>query len=332
MSDTAENAERTALVVTEEADIKPRLGFVAKTFVALCATSALFGIGGASLGALQEAEPVAAVAGSVGASNGQLAALPVLDTADLPLANALGDPAGGAFDFADPAGLEHSDDLSPELGDGTETSSDQSTNVAVVAGSTLATAKATEGTVAVYSSPNDPQPTWSLGVPTEFGGLRHFLVIGESGDWLEVQVPVRPNGSTGWVARSDVNLSPIQHRVVVDLSDRSLVVWEGDRIVLDTTGAIGRPSAPTPEGTFFIRDIFEWNPDSVYGPWVLALSSYSEVIDQINGGDAVVAIHGTNAPNKLGQAVSLGCIRLENDMVSLLAETVGPGTPIEIVA
>lgn len=335
VSETAANAEPAALVATEEADIKPRLGFLAKTFVALCSTSLVFGIGGASLGALQAPDSTI-TASQLATSDQRAMALPVLDAVELPLASAPGEQAIGVAlagsDGNDPAG-ETADERTTLDGEPGEGSPGENTNpVAVVAGSTLATAKATEGTVEVYASPNDPQPTWSLGVPTEFGGLRHFLVIGESGDWLEVQVPVRPNGSTGWVARSDVDLSPIEHRVVVDLSDRSLVVWEGDRIVLDTTGAVGRPSAPTPEGTFFIRDIFEWNPDSVYGPWVLALSSYSEVIDQINGGDAVVAIHGTNAPNKLGQAVSLGCIRLDNDMVSLLAQTVGPGTPIEIVA
>ncbi len=201
----------------------------------------------------------------------------------------------------------------------------------VVPGATLATALMREGTVSIYSQAGGDEIAWSLAVPTEFGGPRHFLVVGEAGGWLEVQVPVRPNGSTGWVHRSSVTLSELKHRVLVDLSERSVVVWEDNQVVLDTTGAVGRASAPTPQGNFYIRDIFEWDPDSAYGPWVLALSSYSEVIDQINGGDAVVAIHGTNAPWKLGEAASLGCIRLDNEIVTLLAQTVGPGTPIQIV-
>ncbi len=200
----------------------------------------------------------------------------------------------------------------------------------LVMGSTLATALLQDGEVQVYDSP-DGEATWNLSVPTEFGGLRHFLVVGQDGDWLQVQVPVRPNGTTGWIHSSSVTVSNINHRVQVDLSDRSVIVWENDVIVLDTTGAVGRESAPTPLGSFYIRDIFEWNAESAYGPWVLALSSYSETIDQINGGDAVVAIHGTNDPWSVGKAVSLGCIRLDNDMVTALAHLVGPGTPIEIV-
>lgn len=201
----------------------------------------------------------------------------------------------------------------------------------LTAGEAVATALVTEGLVAIYANPDDASAAWDLAVPTEFGGLRHFLVIGEAGDWLEVQVPVRPNGSTGWIHRSAVRLAAVDHSVQIDISERSVVVWNGDEVVLDTTGAVGRASAPTPEGSFYIRDIFEWNPESVYGPFVLALSSYSETIDQINGGDAVVAIHGTNAPWDLGEAVSLGCIRLDNEAVTLLAQTVGPGTPVHIV-
>ncbi len=204
------------------------------------------------------------------------------------------------------------------------------TGPALVMGSTLATARIEDGVVEIYDSAGG-EVGWNLTVPTEFGGLRHFLVVGQAGDWLQVQVPVRPNGTTGWIQRSAVKVSGINHRVQVDISDRSVIVWENGKVVLDTTGAVGRESAPTPLGSFYIRDIFEWNPESVYGPWVLALSSYSETIDQINGGDAVVAIHGTNDPWSLGNAVSLGCIRLDNDMVTQLAHLVGPGTPIEIV-
>ncbi len=210
------------------------------------------------------------------------------------------------------------------------TETEAETGPALVMGSTLATALIEDGVVEVFDSAGG-EVGWNLTVPTEFGGLRHFLVVGQAGDWLQVQVPVRPNGTTGWIQRSAVTVSDINHRVQVDISDRSVIVWEGDQVVLDTTGAVGRDSAPTPLGSFYIRDIFEWNPESVYGPWVLALSSYSETIDQINGGDAVVAIHGTNDPLSLGNAVSLGCIRLDNDVVTQLAHLVGPGTPIEIV-
>ncbi len=200
-----------------------------------------------------------------------------------------------------------------------------------------ATAVVEEGVVAVWAEPDsDVDPEWELAVPTEFGGLRHFLVLEElttsdGSEWLRIQVPVRPNGTEGWIPRSHVTLNEVTSRVLIDLSDRSVVVWDGDDIVIDTRVAIGTDRTPTPTGTYYVRDSFPWNPESVYGPWVFALSSYSEVIDQINGGDAVVALHGTRDNSVLGEAVSLGCIRIDNDVLLEMSTIVEPGTPVEVV-
>ena len=186
--------------------------------------------------------------------------------------------------------------------------------------------------VDVYAAPFDSAPVgWTLPRIDEFGQPRVFRVTSVDGSYLRVQVPARPNESEGWVHQDDVELSSVAHRVLIDLSERSVVVWEGDDVVIDTTGAIGRPSAPTPTGSYYVRSAFPWDANSVYGPWVLPLSAYSETIDQINGGDAVVAIHGTQRTDLLGSAVSLGCIRLDNDTVTQLASVVPAGTPVEIV-
>ncbi len=64
---------------------------------------------------------------------------------------------------------------------------------------------------------------------------------------------------------------------------------------------------------------------------MIPLSAYSEAIDQINGGDAVVAIHGTQRPDLIGAAASLGCVRLENDTLRELAAIIEPGAPVEVV-
>ncbi len=165
----------------------------------------------------------------------------------------------------------------------------------------------------------------------EFNEPRVFRILGESGDYHHVQVPMRPNGSTGYIRKSDVDVISTDQRILIDLSERSVVVWDGDEIVLDTTGTIGQPSTPTPTGSFYVRNVFEWYADSIYGPYVIPLSAYSESIDQINGGDAVVAIHGTQRPDLVGAAASLGCVRLDNDTLRELAAIVEPGAPVEIV-
>lgn len=165
----------------------------------------------------------------------------------------------------------------------------------------------------------------------EFNEPRVFRIVGESGDFYNVQVPMRPNGSTGYIRKSEVDVISTDQRILIDLSERSVIVWNGDEVVLDTTGTIGQPSSPTPTGSFYVRNVFEWYADSIYGPYVIPLSAYSESIDQINGGDAVVAIHGTQRPDLVGAAASLGCVRLDNDTLRELAAIVEPGAPVEVV-
>lgn len=208
------------------------------------------------------------------------------------------------------------------------------TTIPVFDGSTAYVAKALveEGFVEVWDAPDHAAgAAWSLVVPTEFFGPRYFELIGEEGEWYQVAVPVRPNGTTGWIPKSAVSVSTVDSRIEIDLSDRTMSV-ERDGVVVSTVSvAIGKDGSPTPTGHFYLRDELPWDETSVYGPFVLALSAYSETIDQINGGDAVVAIHGTRRPDLLGQKASLGCIRVENETIVAVAEIIEPGTPVDIV-
>jgi lipoprotein-anchoring transpeptidase ErfK/SrfK len=60
----------------------------------------------------------------------------------------------------------------------------------------------------------------------------------------------------------------------------------------------------------------------------LAVSAYSETLDVFDNGVPVIALHGTSRPDLLGQAVSNGCIRVPNDVIQQLADTVPQGTPV----
>jgi hypothetical protein len=196
----------------------------------------------------------------------------------------------------------------------------------------VAESKPGMSSIDVWQAPSDEAaPTWQLAVPTEFGSPRFFQVLSETEDWVEVKVPVRPNGSIGWIRKSDATFSITTARIHIDVSDRRVQVFDRDQLVFETTGAVGRTQFPTPIGDWYLRDVIPWNEDSVYGPWVLALSAFSEQIDEINGGQAVIALHGTSRPDQLGSAVSLGCIRLSNDAITTVAGLVPVGSPVEIV-
>ena len=71
-------------------------------------------------------------------------------------------------------------------------------------------------------------------------------------------------------------------------------------------GVVGAAFTPTPTGTFYVTDIVPQTSPS-FGPVALATDGYSEVMDEFDTGVPVVALHGTNAPELIGQARSNGC-------------------------
>lgn len=205
---------------------------------------------------------------------------------------------------------------------------------AEVEGSLIATAPGQELTV--YAAPDGaPQQTVVaadvLTVPDQTPLV--FLVKDRQDGWVELYLPVRPNGTTGWAPESDVSLSSTTYRVEVTLSEFSLVVYDGDQEIYTTPIGLGRDEMPTPGGVYYIRELLQPpDPTGLYGPYAYGLSGYSPVLDSFAGGDAVIGIHGTDDPTSIGQSVSHGCIRLPNDAITNLVTQVGLplGTPVTI--
>jgi len=170
--------------------------------------------------------------------------------------------------------------------------------------------------------------------PTQFGGPRVFQVLDDSDPkYVKVSLPIKPNHQQGWILREEVALSTVNYKAEVDLATNSLKVWAGDQILVETKAVTGAPRTPTPLGTFYVRDIIKKsNPNGAYGPYILALSGFSEVLETFAGGLPAIAIHGTNSPGLIGQNRSNGCIRIPNELISILAENVPLGTPVTIVA
>ena len=172
---------------------------------------------------------------------------------------------------------------------------------------------------------------WAYSNPTYFKNPLVFQVLEQDGDWLKVMIPARPNGSTGWIKASDVDQSIHRFRLELTLSTFHLQAFDGDDLVAETNVVIGKDSTPTPVGTFYLNEIIKQSsPGGAYGPWILSTSAYSEALDTFDGGLPVVAFHGTNQPGLIGTKASNGCIRMPNDVVTKLAETLPPGTPITI--
>jgi lipoprotein-anchoring transpeptidase ErfK/SrfK len=152
--------------------------------------------------------------------------------------------------------------------------------------------------------------------------------------WLKVLLPRRPNGSSGWVQRDQVRVRPVANEVVVDLSSRTASLLEDRRKVRSFRVGVGTTGTPTPIGRFYVT--VKLKPPQIsaaaYGAWALGLSGYSEVHQSFGTGDGQIALHGTYKPWLLGQPVSNGCVRMDNETITLLAETLPLGTPVTIQA
>ncbi len=187
--------------------------------------------------------------------------------------------------------------------------------------------------VAVFDSPGGEVASASFANPDEFDLPRVFRVETVQPDWLEVMLPARPNGSTGWVRTSDVTTSVNDWRMQVEIGARRLTVWKGADVVRQETVAVGKPSAPTPTGDYYLSAAIDTqNPSGPYGPWAFGVSAFSDVYTSFAGGPGQIGLHGTNQPEVLGGDVSNGCIRVTNEVITDLAERVPPGTPFNIVA
>jgi lipoprotein-anchoring transpeptidase ErfK/SrfK len=152
-------------------------------------------------------------------------------------------------------------------------------------------------------------------------------------DWVEVYLPVRPNGSSGFVKRSDVELAANPYRIEVRLGEFRLLVFKDDQTIMDTTIAEAAENTPTPGGLYYTTELVKTpNPDGVYGPYAYGLSGFSEVLQTFSGGPGQLGIHGTNQPQLLGTKVSHGCIRMSNEDITTLAGILPLGVPVTIVA
>ena len=148
--------------------------------------------------------------------------------------------------------------------------------------------------------------------------------------WHEVMLPVRPNGTTGWIPANAVSLRRSDYHIRVDLDRYRLELFDRcDRLASYRIG-IGTRDTPTPRGTFFLNSLLKPPQEgTVYGALAFGLSAYSDVITDWEGG-GIVGLHGTNDPSSLGGEVSHGCIRMENQAIREIARTVPLGTLVEI--
>jgi lipoprotein-anchoring transpeptidase ErfK/SrfK len=148
-------------------------------------------------------------------------------------------------------------------------------------------------------------------------------------EWLQVRLPMRPNGRTGWVQARDVETPQTVHtQIVIDRASHRLTLYRDGVQVLSVPVGVGKPSTPTPAGHFWITEKFAVHGAPLYGPYAMGTSAYSRLTDWPGGG--VVGIHGTNQPALVPGDPSHGCVRVHNADIRRLVRQVPIGTPVLI--
>jgi hypothetical protein len=148
--------------------------------------------------------------------------------------------------------------------------------------------------------------------------------------WIRVRLPMRPNGTTGWVRREALGSWHLNRSLLhVDRRARTAVLVRRGRVVWRSRVGIGRPGTATPAGRFYVRErIPNLAGNPLYGPIAFGTSAYSRLSDWPGGG--VIGVHGTDEPQLIPGRISHGCVRVPNGAIRRLARLIAVGTPVHI--
>ena len=139
------------------------------------------------------------------------------------------------------------------------------------------------------------------GVPTTFRVLGARLGADCRPAWYRVQLPIRPNGARGWIPASAVRRYVVDYRIVVDLSDRVVTVFQAGQRV--RSHGAPRSDGPTPRprraASTSTSGCCRADPSGPFGPGGIGISAFSPVLTGWAQGGPI-AIHGTNQPASIG--------------------------------
>lgn len=124
--------------------------------------------------------------------------------------------------------------------------------------------------------------------------------------------------------------------ITINRTNRILTLYSGRTVIKKYPIAIGRESAKTPQGKFYVY-LKRKNPMWTGGKSAKSVAGGSPKNPLGNrwiglslGKGNLYGIHGNNSPYSIGQRVSKGCIRMINSDVLGLYNMISIGTPVWI--
>jgi hypothetical protein len=155
--------------------------------------------------------------------------------------------------------------------------------------------------------------------------------LSSGAEWIQVEVPRRPNGITGWVPRSALGtLHTNDSYLLVNQETLRATLYRDGRAIFSAPVGVGKPSTVTPKGHFYVLEKLRAVNAPLYGPYALGTSAYAPTLTEWPGG-GVVGIHGTDEPQLIPGRPSHGCVRMRNADIARLWRLISVGTPIDIV-
>jgi lipoprotein-anchoring transpeptidase ErfK/SrfK len=186
--------------------------------------------------------------------------------------------------------------------------------------------------VALRSAPGG-RAVGRVGPRTQFGGPRVVSVLRRRGTWLQVVVPERPNARPAWIRDARARLDATDVSIRIDRSSRTLTVRDRGRAIQRVRIGVGAPEHPTPTGRFAVTDkLAMGGPGTTYGCCAIALSAHQPKLPATWNGLDRIAVHGTQSPDTIGVAASLGCMHASERDLRRLMRTVPLGAPVFIRA
>jgi hypothetical protein len=135
-------------------------------------------------------------------------------------------------------------------------------------------------------------------------------------------------------AQGVVNSAPAtapKRVIVVSLEDHKLALVEDGRVKKVYSVAVGKPSTPSPVGTYTIARR-AMNPTYSHDGRIVPPGPGNPVGTRWMGLSIPgYGIHGTNVPNSIGKAASHGCIRMAKADLEELYPQVSVGDTVELV-
>jgi len=137
--------------------------------------------------------------------------------------------------------------------------------------------------------------------------------------------------STAHAQQSTQSVTAPKRTIVVSLEDRKLALIQDGQVKKVYTVAVGKPSSPSPEGTFLIERRVA-NPVYRHGGKTVQPGPGNPVGTRWMGlNKHGYGIHGTNEPNSIGKAASHGCIRMAEADLEEFYALVDVGDTVELV-